>query len=72
MTDKASAAAEGSAAEKSCYKGKKRPRNADVQERGAIKAVSHTKAVFLHLHFKNLSGKLLNIVLPINMSFCIL
>lgn len=53
MMDKTSSLAEGSAAERSCYKGKKKPQNADVQARSAVKPMSHTKAVFLHLHFKN-------------------
>lgn len=59
--DKTSSSAEGNAAEKSCYKGRKKPWNADVQGCGAVKPLSHTKAVFLRLHFKNLSRKLLNI-----------
>lgn len=37
--------AEGSAVEKSCYKGKKKLRDADVQRCSAVKPISHTKAV---------------------------
>lgn len=68
MMDKTSSAEER-AAEKSCDKSKKKLQNADVQECGAVKPISRTKAVFLHLHFKNRSRRILNIILPINVLF---